>query len=359
MKRSNAEIILLSFLFLLPLLVNQTSGRVEDTKFYTISFAAFLLIFSKWTFKKNWLWICSILILLIGLFTALASSDLSLSFLGSDKRQLGYLTWLAAIIIGLKTAYINEDKKIHEKVTNCLIFSGALTALAAMTLGNFELGLFDSRIGGTMGNPNALGELLCVTIFLTFTKIRDPKYLALLLLQLPAFIWSGNRMSWIALAISLTVYASFIKKNLKLGMLTFLIIIGISFFGYERFADTTSIQTRLDIYKSAVTVIADNPLGYGFDQIEEILTPEHFTLKADRAHQMYLDVAINMGLAGMLILIYMSIKTFVELLRCKEAAYTSLAFAFLTLVLSLQTSFFTVTHLALFFVLAGLAVRRN
>lgn len=344
---------------MLPLIVNFQTYTVEDAKLYALFIAAFFMCFTRGFFKWNWTVISTILLLLLGLVVALTSDNVELSFLGSDKRHLGYLAWLAAGVIGLKTAYLNEDEKLPEKITTCLIFSGVLTSIAAMTLGYFDLGLFDNRIGGTMGNPNALGELLCVTIFLTLTKIRDIKYLPLVLIQVPAFIWTGNRMSWIALAVSLVLYINFIRKNLKLSLLTLAIVISIAVFGHQRFFDIISVETRLDIYDSAFSVIKENPFGYGFDQIETILTPEHFTLKADRAHQMYLDTAINMGIGGLILLMVITIKTFQDLIRKKDLINKSLAFAFLTLVLSLQTSFFTVTHLVLFFVFVGLAAKKN
>lgn len=359
MKRDNAEILFLSFLFVLPLVVNFHSLTVEDAKLYALLITSFLLCFTRGFFKWNWAFISTILLLLLGMVIAITSDDVELSFLGSDKRHLGYIAWFAAGILGLKIAQLNEDEKLPEKITKCLVFSGTLSAIAAMILGYFELGLFDGRIGGTMGNPNALGELLCVTIFLTLTKIRNPKYIPLVLIQVPAFIWTGNRMSWIALAISLVLYINFIRKNLKLSLLTLAIVVSIAVFGYQRFFDITSVNTRLDIYNSAFSIIKENPFGYGFDQIETILTPEHFTLKADRAHQMYLDTAINMGIGGMILLIVITVRTFQELIRKKDLINKSLAFAFLTLVLSLQTSFFTVTHLALFFMFMGLAAKKN
>lgn len=351
------ESLLLGFLLTIPLIFNPLTGEVETWKFYElVIISLFLALSAGHFFIKNKILKHSIIVLILcgGLSTMLAD-DIYLAFWGSWDRQLGFVAYLCSILLALSIPKLKEGK-----FQKTLITSGSLAAIAAVILAiTIPESLFEGRIGGTTGNPNILGQLLSVTLFLTLLEFfKNPKkisIIATLLIQGLVFIETGNRASWVALILVMSLFVIRERKGLKkyfAALDIFLVILGL--FKLERVLSFDSIQTRLELYSAGLKGISENPLfGVGFEHIQNALYLPNFTLTPDRIHQIYLDAALSAGIPFALALLALSIATLIILLK----NHKTLGYMFLILLISLQSSFFTVIHLALFFMFVGFAIQ--
>lgn len=351
------ESLLLGFLLTIPLIFNPFTGEVEAWKLYgLIIISLFLALSAGHLFIKNKIVKYSIIVLILcgGLSTMLAD-DIYLAFWGSWDRQLGFAAYVCSILLALSIPTLKE-----EKLKKTLIASGSLAAIAAIILAiTIPESLFEGRMGGSTGNPNILGQLLAITLFATLLEFfKNPKkisIIATLLVQGFVFIETGNRASWLALILVMSLFVVRERKGLKkyfAALDIFLLIL--VFFKLERVLSLDSIQTRLELYSAGLKGILENPIfGVGFEHIQNALYLPNFTLTPDRIHQIYLDAALSAGIPFALALLALSIATLVILLK----NHKTLGYVFLILLISLQSSFFTVIHLALFFVFVGFAIQ--
>ncbi len=228
----------------------------------------------------------------------------------------------------------------------CAIFiSSALASLIAI-LQKFLPGFlpfwndaaFEGRIYGTMGNPNYLGGFLIMVIPLMLMRLiekRNTGYkfagiLVGLVFNFAALYFTYSRASYLGLVTALVLFSWVLaKKKRSPGIFlataaTILVLVGIvgsiNTFGqnlkstfWERLkfngAYSESIETRLEIWPAAAKQILNRPwFGYG---------PETFALSfakfapanintdlskaayPDRAHNEILDIAVQIGIPGL------------------------------------------------------------
>lgn len=349
------ENLFIGFLFILPLIFNPFSGEVEKWKFYTLIIVSLSSVLSAAPlYVKNKLLQSSLLILLVwgGLATVL-SKNIDLAFWGSWDRHLGFAAYFLGILLALGLPFSKEHR-----FSKAMILSGGMSAAAAILLASSISGsLFEGRMGGTMGNPNILGQFLAITIFFNLYELHKkfnwPLILSLFL-QCYVLIETGNRASWIALFCGLLGYYFFNLKSLKNVVGLSVVALITVFANWSRVLSVDSLETRKELYGAAIKSIQDHPLfGVGFEHIQDALILPNFTLLPDRIHQMFLDAALSGGIPFAFALLGLSLATLFILLQKK----LFLGFAFLILLISLQVSFFTVIHLALYFIFVGMAIQ--
>ncbi len=337
------DAIFLAVFILLPLVFNPFNGEVEIVKLGFLVFLAILLGF--WPGKFKWNYSLAVLII-FGAIATVFAEDKYLAFWGSSERHFGFAAMLAGIVIAAKLPKINFEK--------FFILSGAISSAAAIVITNISsASLFEGRMGGTTGNPNILGAFLVPTIFLTIAnfKTRAVSSWAALILQIYVLFETGNRSSWLALAIILLIFCTQ-KKNWRM-LATTVFSAGIfAFFGWDRLITEVSIGTRFELYKLALKEILSHPFGVGYEHIQTVISSPTFNLVPDRVHQPFLDMSLSAGIPSALALLALSITTFLALHK-KNPQF---ALAFLGLFISLQTSFFTILTAFIFFVFVGLAL---
>lgn len=345
------ELIFTAVFLLLPLIFNPFSGEVEKPKLILMTaLALFLFLYKQELDTKNRAIKYALITLIIfgGISTLLAENSY-LAFFGSWDRAFGFSAILACILIALAL-----PKFKVEKISRLFILSGALTSFAAILMSAYVPdSLFEGRTGGTTGNPNILGAFLVPTIFLTLPRLnRKEKFPWIaLVLQISALFQSGNRMSWLVLALITLIYFYREKRFIALsaGLLT---ASAFAFFGIDRIMRMDSIYTRLELYRLALKETFSHPLGIGFEHTQNVISSPDFVLLPDRAHQPFLDMALAAGIPSALALLALSVATFIALRKKNRA----LAFAFLGLFLALQSNFFTILTAFQFFVFLGLAL---
>jgi len=337
------DLVFLAIFILLPLVFNPLNGQVEGIK---LGFLVFLAIFlGFWPGKFKWNYSLAVLII-FGSIATIFAQDKYLAFWGSWDRHFGFAAILACIVIAAKLPKI--------KLERFFILSGAITSAAAIVITNFSpVSLFEGRMGGTTGNPNILGAFLVPTIFITVANFKKNAVSswASLILQIYVLFETGNRSSWLALAIILLIFCAQ-KKNWELLSTTIFGAGIFAFFGWDRLTTEVSIGTRFELYELALKEILKHPFGVGYEHIQTIISSPEFSLVPDRVHQPFLDMSLSAGIPSALALLALSISTFLTL-RKKNPHY---ALAFLGLFISLQTSFFTILTAFQFFVFVGFAL---
>lgn len=265
------------------------------------------------------------------------------SFWGSYARQMGLFTWIHLLAFSFIT-YNFFGKKDLEKLLAAVAISGALSALyAVLQAGGFDFISWDqardgwqSRPGGTLGQPNFLAAVLLYSLPASFylaIKRRDRRerifYALSIVIQSTAFILTYSRAAWLALiATSLIFFFSYLwRGNRKLFYAGFpviaLIVISAFFYGtnagwkswpvVERMRSAMDFQEgsvgmRRLYYTASMAMIKASPLiGYGLDtqyyhfyRYYDRNYPlfERINAYADRAHSEILDIFLTSGVLG-------------------------------------------------------------
>jgi len=199
-------------------------------------------------------------------------------------------------------------------------------------------------------HPNSLAGLAMGTlpfVIFLFPVLRSWRY-KLLLLPLAAtalvcVIYTGSRTGYVALGVLLLYWWS--QSRRKLRNLAIAAVVGVAVFPLlpdqyvERFksiggheAEGNSKETRIEILRDAWEVLLQNPMGVGVASFPAVRI-QMFNRKQD-THNLYLEVATNLGVHGFAVFLYLVFAMFVALLFARR----SFAKFMRTLHLNLNTS---------------------
>lgn len=374
MNNQLKKALFLSLFIILPFLFNPFNGDVELIKVIFLSVATlalliFAIFFIKQKIRSNTVLTALLIGFLLFATISLFSNDLLTSLFGIYGRYMGYIAWLSCIMLVFVTPYYLKDEKFLNLLVKSLIWVGFTSAIIAILLIFFDINVvFEGRLSGLTGNPNVLGKLLLFTIVLNIVYLPFLKgktqylYTFTLLSQLTVLMLTGNRASWLALAIVVVILiAKNSKKYLKHALILITLSIPFVYFMFDRLVSSTSIITRLEIYQTAVSKLFERGLfGYGFDFPPTLLIPnESYTFTVDRAHQLFLDIGLNVGIPGLLVFIAISVISIYQLLKDKNYYYKAFGFALLALFISLQFSYFTSITLLFYFLCIGVNFQRS
>jgi O-antigen ligase len=331
------------------------------------------------------------MLFVIFLATVLSPQRLN-SVWGTYERGLGLVQWLSlGSFFGLLLLFLNE--KWLKRGLFLLLSSGSVVSLYGLlqALGwdpifsNYNTDYLEGRIFSTMGNPDFLAQFLAPLILIAtlwFWKSRNLLLLVPLGLMVPALVLTESRASFLALIISLGLFAVLLVKQKKKLILPFMVLIGMFFLGtslevplFDRFQITPenyrSMESRLLIWDVAVQAIVEQPiLGLGPDnfgvRFHEYMEPrfyyveDHLHISADRAHNELLEMGLIGGLP--LMALYLALGLWVlKFLRKNPKEHVleiTLALSITLMFLQNQLSFPQMTHYAMFFFfLAGLVIK--
>ncbi len=369
------RLLFLSLIIITPFLFNPFNGDIELIKVIFLCSMIFVLLLYAIFFiqkrlkfnKKGKIIVFSILGFILFALISTFSNDFLTSIYGQYGRYFGFLPWFSCIMLAFVAPFYIEGKNFLEKLIKVLIWVGFVSALSAILLSFLDIGaVFEGRLSGFTGNPNVLGKLLLITIILNFIYLahlkKDTKwlYIITLIIQLGVFIMTGNRGAWLALGIILLILLlRNPKKYIRYATIGLISAVPFVLVIFTRIIDTISISTRLEIYEKAISKLFEGGLfGYGFDFDPNMLIPnETYTYSVDRAHQLFLDVGLNVGIPGLIFFIIFSVYAIYILLKGKNQYYNAFGFALLALFISLQFSYFTSISLLLYFLCIGIALK--
>lgn len=206
-----------------------------------------------------------------------------------------------------------------------------------------------SRVGGTLGHPNALARYLAflipLTISLQFAPIKRRYKILCALIFLPsitALIMTLSRAGWTGFIISIVIiFLLNLKTRLfslpravsiaTIGIVLLTIII-IAFRGFiitrVYSDDSGSAASRIPLMKVAINMIKTHPfLGIGINNFTKVMenydnTPEGITRGITSVvHNSYLFIASEIGVAGLFLFLFVLVQLYkkvLEILRSND-----------------------------------------
>ena len=350
--------------------------------------------------KSQILWAFIIFTAAFGI-TSLTSIDAYQSFWGTLERMGGWFSFIHYLVFFIILIAMFKDRKDWIRLIQLTLFVGALSAFYGFlqkTNLDWVIGSGGrSKIFGTIGNPALFAGYMIVNAFLSLTMFfsKDAKpnhkklYFAVFLITSLAVFLTGVRGSVMGWVIGLAVFG-FLSGSPKLKKMTivFLIFVALSATTLyslrnadfvksnqylDRYADisptTYTIQTRtwawgagIDGWNDSVKTIL---VGYGPENFNYPFSfhfnpdfyrgPGSETL-FDRAHNMFIEVLVTMGLLGFLAYIFLFFAIFRTLKRFdpKDREY-AFGFIALTIAYMIHNSFIfdTSANFIAFFTVVG------
>lgn len=269
----------------------------------------------------------------------LSSAPWEQEFFGRTGRGLGFITFFSLFILTLYSAI--KISVIEIQVLNKWLFFSCLVSSIYSILQFYGIDVFDWRtqtngIIGTIGNPNFQSSFLAIAflpslVFLWSQKFKLIKLLVIIFLFLFVLYICESTQGYIALAVSLLVYALiyswFNKRKIYFislfffsfiaGLYTILGMVNkgpLSYYLYK-----VSVRSRGEMWDTAISIIRDNPiLGVGIDSLGDYSlkyqsqkTAEGIAEYIDNVHNFFLQFAATGGLS--LALLYLALVIFTGL----------------------------------------------
>lgn len=318
---------------------------------------------------------------LVAILASILGVNFSHSLLGNSYRIDGLITLSALIALGLCTGYVSTPRLQH--LFPIAIWAGAFL-LSVLTITSYflahvfhltQIQTWGGAVGLTFGQPNFLaGYLLLMLPFGWYIRGHYPRYqrlssLGLILVTIAIAV----TYSWGALG-GVVLFASFLaaKKYLVHPQrtwvaLTIFAIIG--FVGVSLAKDYRSFvpESRYRIYTYVSQATLQRPLlGFGVANIDSAFTSiarkdnyQH-DVYVDKAHGELLETLATTGMIGLglyLLIVF-------QVGKCFAVSPTSLwketlLFTLLLFVYHSQTNVISISELTIFWVLIGLALRKN
>jgi O-antigen ligase len=194
-----------------------------------------------------------------------------------------------------------------------------------------------TRVYATLENPNVLGEYLGLTIplvlglFWASGKYRQKSLLAVVLGVLTlCLVLTFSRGAWVGLAVSVFAFALFKEPRL----LVLIVILGVLAPMFlpsvvtNRISSIGSLEDssnayRVTIWIAALRMIKDywlNGVGLGLVVFSRVYRDYMIAgASAIHAHNLYLEIGLEMGIIGLLALLWMALRGFSEALTCVES----------------------------------------
>jgi hypothetical protein len=197
-------------------------------------------------------------------------------------------------------------------------FGESILSLSAPNIARIEFfGEKFIRAYGTFPHPNVLAAALVFSILaILFSKGSFKKWH--LFLQIPALVLTFSRTAILSLLFAslLAFYARFTRAQ-KIAVLFCLLFAVFIFFG-RGFPglDSSSVQDRLQGYYWAVQSIFLHPFGTGWNQstlfLDEVAGRVLQAWEYQPAHNLFLLLAVELGLIGFLALLVQSVRVLAQ-----------------------------------------------
>ena len=228
------------------------------------------------------------------------------SIIGGSYRYQGVIFFLTLWLIG-KTIYLIKERRIL--LYRSIILVGIIESLVLIA----QRVLFPDKVFGTFGNGKAAGGFIAMTMFLplvvqpTFSKI---------------IIYLVDGIGVIASSSFSAVLTALLTIKSKRILFALLVVFVLCFVATGQSARFNNLYEGRGItWKLAITSIGKSPvLGYGaesgevvFDEAFRVYGTRLEGLTVERAHNIFLDVAMWSGIPGLIVFVYWIIT------RLKEA----------------------------------------
>ena len=330
--------------------------------------------------KENWV---VFLIPIWGVASAIWSDVPAIAVRGSIQL---ILTTIFAVVIASKVplAILLRAIALAMLLAMLMSFLSSRMALNGMTGEISLIGIFDSK--NFLATNTAMSIFIALTLFLNQGIDKSSRILGLVLLILSFLVLikaqSFGAMLFVIMSITLSFITSF-YQNLNLHISTrrsinrfsvtlFLCIIAFVIYSlvhgtFDEFmysiGKDPTLTGRTDIWEIGMDIIANNPvLGVGYQSLfyignesgEEIWELAHVASGSGfNFHNMYVDTAVELGIIGLLMYLYLISMFFRQIFSLKKLPlggayfFATLIFIFLFLQTFLEAGWlnqFTVSH---------------
>ncbi len=288
-------------------------------------------------------------ILLTGLILILPFSlDAAKSFFGSYERQQGlasqlyYFFWAALMFFNLAFTTTSLLQKRLKNIALAAVLSGFVVAVyGILQILNIDFIAWPEpphltgRTMSTIGQPNFLASFLLLVIplsaYLAYASknfYRRSFFGAVVILQIICLFFTASRGGFLAFFLMLVVFGGFfliasrLSKKIKIGIVTLLIILGVSGLGIMELVTPGRVKESFDLkrgslaarvffFQSAADAIIEKPVfGYGLENSDEVFIRYYerdwalygqVSANADRAHNLILDILLVSGFFGLIL----------------------------------------------------------
>jgi tetratricopeptide (TPR) repeat protein/O-antigen ligase len=309
--------------------------------------------------KSPILWAFVIFAAVFGI-ASLTSINPFQSFWGTLERMGGWFTFMHYLVFFIILTSVFRDRRDWIRLINFALFVSVLSAFYGYlqkTDIDWVIGSGGrSKIFGTIGNPALFAGYMIVSAFLSLTMFFSKEatqkskrfYFAVFLIDSLAIFLTGIRGSVLGWVIGILVFgfASGVKKlkNLTLYFMIFVIASAATLYMLrdadfvksnqylDRYADispmTYTVQTRTWAWAAGIDGWNDSAksmlVGYGPENFNYPFS-FHFNPKFyagpgsetlfDRAHNMFIEILVTMGIVGLLAYLYLFVTAFGGLKR--------------------------------------------
>lgn len=362
--------------------------------FSALIFAVALLQFRvKRLERVHWLFLILLIWILI---TSLAGLNFAQSFWGSYFRMQGILSWICYGLLFFVSGKIFEKDHFKIQASWAILISSVFVSILSITqftmlwfLNDSAQLLYSGRVISTFGQPNFLGAYLVMSLPFAWFSFKQSKpslplqksfaTIAIILIVLGIFS-TLSRSAYLGLAVLTLIlglkYYKALILSLFFSLLALFLLANIfpNLFSAQWLRIKVEIapswplwtaENRIVIAQKSVDLIAQSPIfGYGLENFSsafpKVVNPDDFGLKdivVDSSHNLFLDLAANLGIIGLLIFVTPLAITFKKGLTVssdhqdfvKTALYTALVF-----VIMHQFSPVSVVPLTLFWISLGI-----
>lgn len=256
--------------------------------------------------------------------------------------------------------YIDTFQKLR-KVIIYFIYSGFIASIYIIFNSDFsEI----TRYGSELGNVNAIGIIIGISITFCFYIILSQKkylYILLLIIMIPTILLTGSRKSLLFISMNLILIVYFrnrksfknITKFIIISLFILLIVYYLIFnvplfyevvgnrmenlfsFMFESGTKEGSINERSYMIRVGGEMFKDKPfLGYGIDNYR-VLFSRVFGGRDTYAHNNYVELMVDTGITGTLIYYFTHILVIRDLFnRVKEVIDKTICYTFISIIIS-------------------------
>lgn len=247
--------------------------------------------------KDVWFWIWLLILTISSLFGVHPLN----SIIGGSYRHQGVIFFIALWLTGKTIGLLEvKKKKLLYRCIGLAVIVESLIVLYQIAFGKLYLG----NPLGTLGEVNAIAGFLAIGSY--FVCISYPKVISLL--PLIGIFLTQSKSGILAVVPNLfcLVDSTSRKKNVLLVGFA-LVSILIMLFYFSSGKGTSFFENRQTIWPLAIQQIINKPiLGYGAESNEVVFNKAFYVagfplsdLIIDRAHNLFLDIAIWSGAAGL------------------------------------------------------------
>ncbi len=308
--------------------------------------------------------VVSMAVTLLGTFFSVAPE---LSFWGSYFRMQGGFFWLT-ILLFLLLLIANFKEEEDWRLGAKFVVAGWLIVIVYSVIFDWRL-VAEGRIFATLGHPSYLASYLVVSLFILLHFWR--KWAVLWIgMTMVMMIFSGSRAGLMALILGLNLYFLILKdrKARKIFLISELVVFLVAlvtavwWFDSSRFdlnADNLrSWKSRQIVWQAAVQTASERTLlGHGLESFGLVvpanLDPEIGKYEAanslpDKAHNMILELMVNLGVMGIFWFLAL-VNLFIYVARSLESRELKALFIATNLGLGLNNmlSFSTISDLVI------------